>query len=77
MTHLKYHRSMGQTKTNKPDTQEIEPGTIPLWPDTGRRLRLGRAATYDAYHRGDLPVPVIRIGKKLLVPKAALDRLLA
>jgi len=54
----------------------VEPGLVPLWPYTGKRLRLGRAATYDAHKRGDLPVPVIKIGKKLLVPKAALDRLL-
>ena len=56
---------------------KIERATIPLWPDAGRRLGLGRAATYGAYHAGDLPVKVIKIGKKLLVLKAEMDRLVA
>jgi len=55
----------------------IERATVPLWPTVGRRLGLGRAATYEAYHRGDLPVRVLKIGKKLLAIKSELDRLLA
>jgi predicted DNA-binding transcriptional regulator AlpA len=57
--------------------EPIEAGTVPLWPCVGRRLGLGRASTYEAYHRGDLPVKVIKIGKKLLVLRSELDRLLA
>ena len=37
-------------------------------------LGLGRSAAYDAARRGDLPV--IRIGHRLLVSRAVLDRLL-
>lgn len=59
------------------ETEKIESGMLPLWPDAGKRLNLKRASTYDAYHRGDLPVKVIKIGKKLLVVRAELDRLLA
>ncbi|TMJ62921.1 MAG: helix-turn-helix domain-containing protein [Alphaproteobacteria bacterium] len=43
--------------------------------DAGRLLGIGRNQAYDAAKRGD--IPTIKIGKRLLVPKAALDRLLA
>lgn len=42
--------------------------------EAGRLLGIGRNQAYEAARRGDFPV--IRIGKRLLVPKAALDRLL-
>jgi hypothetical protein len=45
---------------------------MPLWPDAGRRLGLGRAGTYQAAGRGE--IPVLKIGKRLLVPIAALER---
>jgi excisionase family DNA binding protein len=47
--------------------------TVPVWPDAGRTLGLGRNATYVAIARGQ--IPAIRIGRKLLVPKRALERL--
>ena len=42
--------------------------------EAGRRLGLSRNSAYLAIQRGELPV--IKIGKRLLVPKAALDRML-
>ncbi len=48
--------------------------TYDLWPDTGRILGLSRGATYEAARRGE--IPVLRFGKRLLVPKKALDQLL-
>jgi excisionase family DNA binding protein len=42
--------------------------------EAGEVLGLSRNAAYDAAKRGDLPV--IRFGKRLLVPRAALERLL-
>jgi len=39
-----------------------------------RRLKIGRNQAYQAAHKGELPV--IKIGKRLLVPTAALGRLL-
>jgi excisionase family DNA binding protein len=48
--------------------------TLPAWPDTGRALGLGRNATYEAIARGD--IPSIRIGKRILVPRAALEAML-
>ena len=44
-------------------------------PEAGRRyFGLCRGASYEAAHRGELPV--IKIGKRLLVPTIALERLL-
>lgn len=43
--------------------------------ETAKLLRIGRNSAYDAIKSGDLPS--IRIGKRILVPKAALDRKLA
>jgi excisionase family DNA binding protein len=42
--------------------------------EAGRLLGIGRNQAYEAARRGDLPT--IRIGKRLLVPKAVLDRML-
>jgi hypothetical protein len=53
---------------------EIKRQTLDLWPDTGRLLGLGRNSTFAAAKRGE--IPTIRIGKRLLVPRAALERLL-
>ena len=39
--------------------------------EAGRWLGIGRSAAYEAVHRGDLPV--IRIGKRIVVPIAALE----
>lgn len=44
-------------------------------PEAARALGIGRNPAYAAVRRGDLPV--IRIGRRLLVPKAALERLVA
>ncbi len=46
-----------------------------MWPETGHLMGLSKAATYDAVARGD--IPSIRIGRRLLVPTAALRRMLA
>ncbi|MDO8636752.1 MAG: helix-turn-helix domain-containing protein [Dehalococcoidia bacterium] len=37
-------------------------------------LGIGRTSAYEAVRRGD--IPVIRVGKRLLVPRAALEKLL-
>jgi len=42
--------------------------------ETAKRLGIGRNQAYEAIKRGELPA--IRIGKRLLVPEAALDRML-
>jgi len=40
----------------------------------GKKLGLGRNATYAAVHRGE--IPVLKIGGRLLVPTVALNRML-
>lgn len=63
------------TDTNRqgiPDAQERP--WMPV-PEAGRTaFGLGRTASYEAARRGDLPT--IRVGAKLVVPTAALRRLL-
>ena len=48
--------------------------TMTIWPETGHAIGLSRSASYDAAKSGD--IPTIRIGKRILVPTAALRRLL-
>jgi excisionase family DNA binding protein len=42
--------------------------------EVARLLGIGRNQAYSAAKRGDLPV--IKIGKRLFVPRAAFDRML-
>jgi excisionase family DNA binding protein len=42
--------------------------------EAGRQLGLAKNAAYNAAHRGE--IPTIRIGGRILVPKAAFDRML-
>lgn len=44
-------------------------------PEAGQRLGIGRNQAYEAAKRGE--IPTIRIGSRILVPTAALDRLLS
>jgi len=44
-------------------------------PEAGVQLGISRNAAYEAVARGE--IPSIRIGKRLVVPKAALDRMLS
>ena len=55
-------------------TSETSERAVLTVDETARLLGLGRSATYDAVRRGDLPS--IRIGRRLLVPRVALDRVL-
>jgi len=43
--------------------------------ETAKILGIGRNSAYEAVARGE--IPVIRVGKRLLVPKAALEKLLS
>ncbi len=42
--------------------------------EAAKALRIGRSLAYELARRGELPT--IRLGKRLLVPKAGLDRML-
>jgi len=48
--------------------------TLDLRPDTARLLGLGRGTVYEAARRGE--IPTIRIGRRILVPRRALEKLL-
>ncbi len=39
-------------------------------------LGVGRNTAYEAVRAGTFPSPVIRIGRRYLIPRAALERLL-
>lgn len=43
-------------------------------PEVGQQLGIARSTAYDAAKRGD--IPTIRVGRRLLVPAAALRRML-
>ena len=43
--------------------------------EAAKCLGIGRNSAYEAVQRGE--IPVIRIGKRLLVPVVALERMLA
>ena len=43
--------------------------------EAGALLGLGRSGAYEAARRGD--IPVLKIGRRWLVPKVALDKMLA
>lgn len=43
--------------------------------EVGPILKMGRNAVYEAMRRGD--IPTIKIGRRWLIPKVALDRMLA
>ncbi len=57
------------------ETGRIQPPYVLTIPAAGRKyFGIGRSAAYEAARRGE--IPTIRIGRKLLVPIAALERLL-
>ncbi len=45
-------------------------------PSAARVLGIHPLTLYSAIRRGESPIPVIRIGRRILVPRAALERLL-
>ncbi len=51
-----------------------EQPTVKLWPTAADALDLGRTAAYAAVERGE--IPVIRLGRRIVVPTAALRRML-
>jgi excisionase family DNA binding protein len=51
------------------------PGDVLTVEQAGRVLDLSRSSAYDAARRGD--IPTIRIGKRLIVPKRALETMLS
>ncbi len=48
--------------------------TLTIWPEAGRALGISRSAAYSGAASGE--IPTIRIGRRVLVPTAALRNLL-
>ncbi len=48
--------------------------TVSLWPTAGQALGIGRSQTYAAAGRGE--IPTIKLGRRIVVPTAALRRML-
>ena len=44
--------------------------------EAAERLGIHRLTAYSAIRRGGFPVDVIKVGRRLVVPRVALDRLL-
>jgi len=59
---------MESTETTRP------PSAVLTVEEAGRLLGIGRGLAYEAARRGD--IPTLRIGRRLVVPRAALDRIL-
>jgi excisionase family DNA binding protein len=57
----------------KRGTDSVETETLSV-PEAGRRVGLGKNASYEAARRGELPV--LRFGRKLRVPRVAFERML-
>jgi excisionase family DNA binding protein len=45
-------------------------------PEVARLLGLSRSSAYEAAAKGTLPLPIIRIGRRLVVPRTAVEHLL-
>ena len=61
------------TDCDQRETSELERRTFTV-EEAGRILGISRGAAYARAEDGS--IPTIRLGKRLLVPKAALDKLL-
>ncbi|MFQ4148267.1 helix-turn-helix domain-containing protein [Arthrobacter sp. LAPM80] len=46
--------------------------TMPVWPDVGRALGIGRSTTYELVKRDEFPIRILRLGSKRLVSRADL-----
>jgi len=53
---------------------EIEPKAVPLWPDAGRMLGLGRGTTYQKAQTGE--IKTLPLSGKKLVAKSWLKMVL-
>lgn len=66
-------RGMNPTHLKVPTAQQRP--TMNLWPEVGEILGLSKASVYAAAASGE--IPTIRVGRRILVPTAALRRLLS
>ena len=55
--------------TSMPDTMTID--------ELARQLKINRSTAYERARLNDLPIPVIRIGRRLMVSRRAYDALMS
>jgi len=55
--------------------ESVESLVLNVWPDVGKRLNLSKPTVYSMVNQGI--IPSIRFGRRVVVPKKALDELLA
>jgi predicted DNA-binding transcriptional regulator AlpA len=58
------------------DNGGIERGTVTL-PEFARRYGISRSAAYDLASRGALPIPVISLGRRRVLSRELVERLLS
>jgi excisionase family DNA binding protein len=74
---LKGGQSLGAKKDLKVvDAPAAESALLTL-PDAARRMGIGVATIYDLNRRGEVPVPVLKIGKQYRIRKVDLEAYLA
>jgi excisionase family DNA binding protein len=67
---------MPRADTERDEHESKTPERLVLTvPEAGRLVGLGRASAYQAARSGELPT--LRFGRRVVVPRAALDRLLS
>jgi hypothetical protein len=64
---------MSPSKRSRPGLSEL-PDVFPLWPTAGQFLGLGRNLTFESARCG--AIPTLRFGKRLMVSRRAIERLL-
>lgn len=67
---------MAATTSHSTDSTTSAPGCVSA-EEAFRRLGIDRTTGYRAIKAGTFPLPVIRVGRLIKVPTAALHRLLA
>jgi len=59
----------------KENRGQAESLVLNVWPDVGKALNLSKPTVYSLVNQG--VIPSIRFGRRVVVPKKALDELLA
>ena len=59
----------------KENQGQAESLVLNVWPDVGKALNLSKPTVYSLVNQG--VIPSIRFGRRVVVPKKALDELLA
>jgi len=75
MSHGNFFERTCEMDATRTESRRSETRTVPLV-DAGRALGVGRTSSYESARAGTFPLPVIRVGKRIVVSKTLLERLL-